>query len=46
MGEILNVAYVVDAMALAGMGLVFGIALPFAFRLVGFIIDGVRKFTK
>lgn len=35
-----------DLLTVGTVGLVAGVAFPWAFRLIGFIFDSVRKFTK
>lgn len=39
--EMLNVQYYTDLLALGGAGFVGGVLLPFAFRIVGYIVDTV-----
>lgn len=46
MAEIVDVELLGDYLSLGGLGFVFGVALPFGFRLIGYFADGVLKFFK
>lgn len=46
MSGLIDVTMISDMLALGGVGLVAGVLAPFAFRLVGYVVDSVRKVTK
>lgn len=44
--ELVNVALFGDYLALGGVGFVFGVAIPFAFRAIAYVVDGALLFTR
>lgn len=40
--DFVNTGIIADLLGLGSLGFVGGVALPFAFRLVGFVVDAVR----
>lgn len=46
MESLIEVSYVVDFLMLGGMGFVFGVVIPLAFRLIAYVVDGALLFTR
>lgn len=46
MQEFVDMAIIGDSLVLASIGFVAGCVMPFAFRLVGAVLDAGRKFSK
>lgn len=46
MYEFLQVGYFGDVLTVGAVGFVAGVLFPFGFRLIGYVIDSVRKALK
>lgn len=44
--ELVNVDLVGDYLVLGGIGFVFGVAIPLAFRVIAYVVDGAMLFTR
>lgn len=44
--DLVNVDLLSDYLALGGVGFVFGVAIPLAFRVIAYVIDGALLFTR
>lgn len=45
MGELVDLAFLGDYLTVGGLGFVCGVAMPLGARLLGYIVDSVKKFT-
>ena len=43
--EILNIEMFGDYLKIGGFGFVFGVLIPFGFRLIGYVVDSVKVVT-
>lgn len=46
MADLIDLQMMGDYLSLGGLGFVFGVALPFGFRLIGYFADGILKFFR
>lgn len=46
MDEIVNIDILTDLLTLGSVGFLGGVLLPWAFRLVGYVVDGVKKIVE
>lgn len=46
LGDVVAVGYIGDYLTLGGVGFIAGVALPFAARIAGYVVDTVRKFVR
>lgn len=46
MGQLIDVSLFGDALTVGTVGFVAGVLFPFAFRLIGYVVDSVRVVLK
>lgn len=46
MGTLINVIYIGDLLTVGTVGFVAGVLFPFAFRLIGYVVDSVKVVLK
>lgn len=44
--DVVNIDILHDLLVLGSIGFVVGVLFPWAFRLVGYVLDAVRKFVR
>lgn len=42
MADLIDVSLVSDVLTVGAVGFVFGVILPFGFRVVGYVVDSVK----
>lgn len=46
MGEVIDVSMIGDVLTVGTVGFVAGVLFPFAFRLIGYVVDSVKVVLK